>query len=157
MSKIKKDVSLPRRAFFKDSLSLAALGPLALLDWGGEAGASTAAAGQKTIEIFGDASVPGRTFVHPGLLHTEADFDRMRTKVLAGEQPWLSGWNALLNTGRSHLGNTPRPLETVIRGGDGQNFAQLYIDVARTYQLAVRWKVTGDTAYADKAVQFLNA
>lgn len=131
---------------------------MALLSWGGEAGASTSsAAGPSTLQIFGDASVTGRTFVHPGLLHTEADFDRMRAKVLAGEQPWLSGWNALLNTGRSHLGNTPRPLETVIRGGDDQNFSQLYIDVARTYQLAVRWKVSGDTAYADKAVEFLNA
>jgi hypothetical protein len=45
----------------------------------------------------------------------------------------------------------------VIRGGTGQNFTQMYIDIARTYQLALRWKVSGDIAYAGQAVVFLNA
>ena len=30
---------------------------------------------------------PARKFVHPGLLHTEADFKRMREKVASGAQP----------------------------------------------------------------------
>jgi hypothetical protein len=98
-----------------------------------------------------------RNVRHPGLLHTEADFDRMRSKLSAAAQPWADGWSQLLNSGRSHLGATPRPLETVIRGGTGQNFAQMYTDMARAHQLAVRWKVTGDAAYAERAVLFLNA
>lgn len=98
-----------------------------------------------------------RVFTHPGLLHTEADFERMRTQVAAQAEPWISGWNALISNGRSQLGASPRPLQTVIRGGTDQNFAQLYIDVARSYQLALRWKVSGDTRYADLAVTFLNA
>jgi len=77
--------------------------------------------------------------------------------VAAKAQPWLSGWNALTSNGRAQLGATPRPLATVIRGGDGQNFAQMYIDIARAYQLALRWKVSQDTRYADLAVVFLNA
>lgn len=106
----------------------------------------------------GDAAAPrARTFVHPGLLHTERDFERMRTKVAARAEPWLGGWNALAANGRSQLGASPRPLQTVVRGGDGQNFAQLYIDTARAYQLALRWKVSGDTRYADLCVSFLNA
>jgi hypothetical protein len=103
------------------------------------------------------APASARTFVHPGLLHTDADFKRMREKVAAQAQPWLDGWTALISNGRSQLGGTPRPLATVVRGGDGSNFAQLYIDVARSYQLALRWKVSGDTAYAERAVLFLNA
>ena len=103
------------------------------------------------------APASARTFVHPGLLHTDADFKRMREKVTAQAQPWLDGWTALISNGRSQLGGTPRPLATVVRGGDGSNFAQLYIDVARSYQLALRWKVSGDTAYAERAVLFLNA
>ncbi|WP_405048613.1 LamG-like jellyroll fold domain-containing protein [Rhodoferax ferrireducens] len=98
-----------------------------------------------------------RVFVHPGLLHTEADFERMRSKVAALAQPWTDGWNALTSNGRSQLGASPRPLETVVRGGTGQNFAQMYIDIARAYQLALRWQVSGDTRYADLAVTFLNA
>lgn len=95
-----------------------------------------------------------QAFVHPGLLHTEADFDRMRTKVNASAQPWLDGWNALTSNGYSQLGATPRAVEEVTRPG---NVAQMYIDIYRTYQCALRWKVSGDTRYADQAVTFLNA
>lgn len=94
---------------------------------------------------------------HPGLLHTAADFTRMQAQVAAGTAPWAAGWTTLTASSYAQLGATPRPLATVIRGGDGENFAQMYIDMLRTYQLALRWKVSGDTAYADLAVRFLNA
>jgi hypothetical protein len=149
-------MSLQRRTFCTSSLGLAALGPLALAGCGGSGGSDTATPSAAPRLLSGGVEM-SRTFVHPGLLHTEEDFARMRAKVAAGAQPWLAGWNALLNTGRSHLGNWPRALETVVRGGSGTNDAQLYIDIARAYQLAVRWKVSGDTAYADRAVYFLNA
>jgi hypothetical protein len=158
-NKKEQGFSLKRRSLCAGGLGLATLGPLALSGCGGDAGASPpAAAGSapQRVEASGGGKAV-RTFVHPGLLHTEADFQRMRDKVAAGAQPWTSGWNALISNGRSQLGTAPRPLQTVIRGGTGQNFAQLYIDIARTYQLALRWKVSGDTRYADQAVVFLNA
>jgi hypothetical protein len=96
-------------------------------------------------------------FAHPGLLHTEADFDRMAAKVAASALPWLDGWNALTSHGYSQLGVAPRPLETIIRGGTGQNFNQMVVDIQRAYQLALRWKVSGDARYADQAVVYLNA
>jgi hypothetical protein len=96
-------------------------------------------------------------FTHPGLMHTEADFTRMRDKIAAGAQPWLAGWNALTSSGRAWVGATPNPLETVVRGGDGENFRTMVEDLERAYQFAVHWKVSGDTAYADRAVLFLNA
>ena len=98
-----------------------------------------------------------KVFRHPGLLHTQEDFERMRTKVAAQAQPWISGWNALTSSSRSQLDRTPRPLEWVVRGGTDQNFAQLYIDVARSYQLALRWKVSGDERFAAHAVTYLDA
>jgi hypothetical protein len=102
----------------------------------------------------GDGGV--RRFAHPGLLHTEADFTRMRAKVDAGAQPWLSGWNALTASSRTNLG-TPNPQATIIRGGEGENFRIMVEDMLRAYQGALRWKVSGDTAYADKAVVYLDA
>ena len=96
-------------------------------------------------------------FAHPGLMHTEADFARMRDKIAAGAQPWVAGWNALTSSGRAWVGATPNPLETVVRGGDGENFRTMVEDLERAYQFAVHWKVSGDTAYADRAVLFLNA
>ena len=97
------------------------------------------------------------TFTHPGLLHTEADFARMRAKVAANAQPWTAGWHALTSSGRAQLGRAPQPLQTVVRGGDGENFRTMVEDMQRAYQFALRWKVSGDTAYADLAVAYLDA
>lgn len=173
----KNGLSLDRRVFLLGTASALALGTTACGGGGGSfsfpvtgTGAQSAGSQQTTTTATDTAGTvtaadPAsatpesqvRKFVHPGLLHTEADFERMRQKVAAQAQPWLEGWNALTSNGRSQLGATPRPLATVIRGGDDSNFAQMYIDIARAYQLALRWKVSQDTRYADLAVVFLNA
>ncbi len=160
MSNNNENISLKRRAVCATGLGLAALGPLGLAGCGGEAasapGASLAGSPASVADIMA-AGGAARVFVHPGLLHTEADFTRMSTKIGAGAQPWTSGWNALISNGRAQLGTAPRPLETVVRtSAPGSNFAQMYIDIARTYQMALRWKISGDTAYADQAVLYLN-
>jgi hypothetical protein len=99
-------------------------------------------------------------FVHPGLLHSDADFARMKAKVDAGDEPWLSGWQRLTANAHAQLTWTARPAAMIYRGADGtnpENYAQLYNDAAAAYALAVRWKVSGDPHYADKAVEVLNA
>ena len=95
---------------------------------------------------------------HPGLLHTQADFNRMAARVAAGAQPWLAGWNRL--TANSHSQSTwkANPQATVIRGDvPGQNYAILYNDIHAAYQNALRWKITGDTANGNAARDILNA
>jgi len=96
-------------------------------------------------------------FVHPGLLHTQADINRMKQMINSQTQPYWDGWNALLNSPLSHSGWTPRATDTIIRGGTGQNFALLYVDIARAYQNALIWKINGSTAHGDTARNILNA
>src|SRR3954464_14952508 len=55
-------------------------------------------------------------FVHPGLLHTAAAFERMQVKVAAGTEPWLSGWNKLTSNSHSSTSYTPSPQSIVYRG-----------------------------------------
>ncbi len=104
-----------------------------------------------------------KTFVHPGLLHTQSDFDRIKAKVDAGTEPWLSGWVKLTANSRASLSYNPSPVAKLIRGGSSaeepepDNYSRAMNDVAAAYQLAIRWKISGNTAYADKAVQILNA
>ncbi|HEX5739233.1 MAG TPA: alginate lyase family protein, partial [Hydrogenophaga sp.] len=100
-----------------------------------------------------------KAFVHPGGLHTDADFARMRTKIAEGAAPWANAWDVLKHSGHSSLNadTWPNPLAVVIRGGDGQNFGTMIKDMQRAYQLALRWKVSQDDAYADRAVAFLDA
>ena len=101
--------------------------------------------------------LPAQPFIHPGLLHTEADFARMRDKVNASAQPWKGSWDILVANGRSQLSWAARPVDTVRRGGDRQNYGQLMNDIAAAYQTALRWKITGDVAYANKSIEIMNA
>jgi len=158
MTKLLKDAGDPNRR--RLLLGLGALPVQTLL--GGCSGgpgdnAGAAESGAPAAEAAVTATTRAQAFVHPGLMHTEADFVRMRAKISAAQQPWVAGWNALTSSSRARLGATPNPLETVVRGGEGENFRTMVEDLERAYQFALRWKVSGDTAYADLAVQFLNA
>jgi hypothetical protein len=103
-----------------------------------------------------------KTFVHPGLLHSQSDFDRIKVKVDAGLSPWKEGWNELINNSHASLSYNPNPVVKLIRGGNSKeepepdNYGSAFNDVAAAYQLAIRWKITGDAAYAEKAIQILN-
>jgi len=94
---------------------------------------------------------------HPGMLHTSADFDRMAAQVAAGAAPWKAGWDRLVANGHAQSTWTPRPVATVVRGGTGQNYAQLYGDLAAAYQNALRWRVSGNVASGNTARDILNA
>lgn len=91
-----------------------------------------------------------------GILHTEADFERMRVKVNAGAQPWKGSWDKLLASPLSSSTWTSRATDTIIRGGTGDNVALLYKDVAAAYQNALIYKINGNTANGNKARDILN-
>jgi hypothetical protein len=91
---------------------------------------------------------------HVGGLHTEEDFSRIKANINA--EPWKSGYAKLTASGLAQTSFNPSPTTEIVRGGTGQN----YINAARSshaaYQLALRWKISGDSAFADRAVYILN-
>ncbi|MGK9169214.1 alginate lyase family protein [Inquilinus limosus] len=106
------------------------------------------------------AAAADRPFTHPGLLHTNEDFKRIKTRLAGSTQPWQDGWNRLVSNAHASLYWTPQPQPVVYRGYDGvhaENYRKLYNDVAAAYALALRWKISGDSRYADKAVEIMNA
>ncbi|WP_413668313.1 alginate lyase family protein [Mucilaginibacter sp. Mucisp86] len=126
----------------------------------------------KGVTVPGKDSVAGKnltsnslgsvtTIVHPGMLHSAADFARMTAKVNAGAQPWLDGWNRLVANGHSSPTYVPRPVDTIVRGKAASGKAENYIlacqDAAAAYQNALRWKIKGDTACGNNAVAIMNA
>ncbi len=122
--------------------------------------ATVAAAPNTGTPIIPIGTPASSTFVHPGLLHTQADFDRMAAKVAANATPWVDSWNILIANSHASLGYTARPQAVVYRNdplNGADNSALLFNDVAAAYACALRWKVSGDTAYADKAVKIMNA
>jgi len=97
------------------------------------------------------------SFAHPGMLHTAADFARIKTKLAASDATVTAGLQRLTANGRSQSTWRPRPVATVVRGGAAQNYVQFYLDVHAAYQNALRWRITGETAHADTARDILNA
>lgn len=85
----------------------------------------------------------------------------MAEKVRVKASPWVDSWNLLIaNQSYANLGRNPSPQVVVYRGFDGthsQNYITLCRDAATAYGCALRWKISGDTAYADQAVRFMNA
>ncbi len=98
-------------------------------------------------------------FVHPGTLHTQADFDRVARKVAEGVEPWASSFNTLVNWKYANLGRNPRPVPYINRCGSGctNNYTPSQEDAQCIYEYGLIYRITGDTAYADRAVYFMNA
>lgn len=98
-------------------------------------------------------------FVHPGLLHTAADFERIIRYVDSKVEPMYTNWIVLTNNSHSQSTYTPSPQSVIYRGDDGthgQNYNLLYNDAAAAYQLALRWKIEGAAEYGDAAARVLN-
>lgn len=92
-------------------------------------------------------------FDHPCLLHTASDLEFVKQKVDAKSQPWYMGFEKLQSSARMNY--TPTAVEIVDRSQS--NYADPSPDAEMAYQLALMWKLTGDTGYADAAVKILNA
>lgn len=79
--------------------------------------------------------------------------------VDAGEQPWAGAYAVLASNSHSQANYVAHPHPTPCRGGWCANngYAEDYItmanDAAAAYQAALRFWVTGDTAFADAAVR----
>ena len=100
---------------------------------------------------------PWQPFQHPGTLHTQADLDRMAAKVAANAEPWAESFGLLTSSPYAQTGWPPAPQVTIVRGGDGQNYTRSQQDAQAIYELALRWHITGETAYADHAITIANA
>ena len=104
---------------------------------------------------------------HPCMLHTDADFTFVKSKVQAGAQPWTNAYNHLTTSKHAASNWTPQPVVSLARldqtnwqstyPNDWSNYTNLMYDAASAYQLALRWKVSGDDTYAVTAINILNA
>ncbi|KAJ3953393.1 hypothetical protein N0V92_010142 [Colletotrichum tropicale] len=127
---------------------------------------ATASATSGTPAVFlaepaaSDPVLAPASFKHPGLLHTDNDFARIRAKVNAGREPWNTAWNKMLQSSYASSSYQPNPAEIVYRGSDGthaENYGQLYRDIAAAYVLAVRWAISQDAEYGNAAVRIMDA
>lgn len=108
-----------------------------------------------------DTLAPAVALKHTGGLITDDDVSRIQADTSI--EPWKSAWAKLCANPHAQLTYTPNPTTLIIRGGGSpeqplpDNYPIAMNDVAAAFQLGLRWKITGDTRYAEAAIKILNA
>lgn len=124
--------------------------------------------------------VPEGGLNHPALLNSDADFEFIKAKLAAGEQPWTNAYNHMTRSDNPYTqkGYRPTPVKRLARldytnwatidrwqknGIEDQWYEGVYAnymnfshDCAAAYAQAILWKLTGDTEYAETVVNILN-
>jgi hypothetical protein len=124
-------------------------------------------------------------FVHPGVVVARQDLDFVRAKIAAGQQPWKGAYDRILSSGSSEstearptryryssLSYVPAPVEYVQSGGTSSTaymeahpelgYKNIGVvehpdDAQAAYAHALLWYYTGNQAYANKAIEIMNA
>ncbi|SEO74427.1 autotransporter-associated beta strand repeat-containing protein [Mucilaginibacter gossypiicola] len=108
-----------------------------------------------SLSIFVTMGVRAQTFVHPGLAFNQADLNQLKANI--SREPWLSGYNAFKNDSHSQLSYGQKgPFATVTRAPNLNNSAWID-DMQAVHNLAWMWWFTGDSTYARKATNLLDA
>ncbi|MBN2514209.1 MAG: alginate lyase family protein [Sedimentisphaerales bacterium] len=100
-------------------------------------------------------------FNHPGLLHSQGQLDFIKSKVKAGEQPWLSGYEQLRRHPQAGFGYAVKGGYAMVgrgnRRGDNIRKSEFDADCNAAHYNALMGCLTGDRRHADKAKEILNA
>ena len=98
-------------------------------------------------------------FVHPGLLHSQNDFDQIKKRLAEHDAQTLQAFEVLKNSwvANKAVNDIWGVTEYIKRGIAGdENYMNAYRNAAKAYQCALLWKITGETQWAERAVYVLN-
>jgi parallel beta-helix repeat protein len=102
--------------------------------------------------------ISAQSFIHPGIDQTATDLEYMKKQVLLGEQPWKDAFERLKSN--TDLSFKVIPHAHVMRGPYGKpNIGgdDLSKGANMAYNSALLWYITGEKAYAAKAIEIINA
>jgi Alginate lyase/Carbohydrate binding module (family 6) len=120
--------------------------------------ATTSAGGPNLDSLAIDT--PSYTFQHPGVLVSRPQLDLVKAKVAAGAEPWKTAYAAMAASSYAALTYTPHP-RSVVECGPSSNpdygCSDERNDAIAAYTHALRWYITGDVRYAQKAVEIMDA
>lgn len=96
-----------------------------------------------------------RGFIHPGGLHTQADFDRVKAQIASGHTTVVKAYQKLKSAAYAQPTVGTSPTEVIVRGGTGENYMNAARGATSAYQNALRWKLEDNKACANAAVRIL--
>lgn len=117
-----------------------------------------------SIAIVPPQQVQAAAFAHPGILHNAADLTRMKDNQ--NTEPWKSALASFKTDSKASASYSKQgPYTTVCRKDStlstctSENYGNsaLENDARAAYYNALLWNVTGTQAYANKAIEILNA
>ena len=103
--------------------------------------------------------IPPRPFVHPCVLSSQQDLDRIKYRV--NYEPGSAaalGWSRLRSSSYASLTYQHYPYSNVVVVGSGSTNSETQFrnDGQAAWAHALQWVVTGDTRYRDKALTIMN-
>lgn len=105
--------------------------------------------------ILACTALQAQRFVHPSIPFTRADLDQLKGNIT--KDPWLTGYNALANDSRSKLSYTMQGPFTEVGRAPNLNNSQWISDMTAIHNLTWMYVFTGDSSYARKATNMLEA
>lgn len=107
---------------------------------------------------------PPFPFVHPGLLNTQTELERVKSKANAAassaiKEGWLALKTAVDSSNHPYIDRSPHPhaLTTVSGGSRTTDETDFHEDAIGAYAEALAWVITGNQAYANKAIAIFDA
>jgi len=98
-----------------------------------------------------------KNFLHPGIYQTSADMEYMKRQTLAGALPWKDAFDRLVT--ETDLNFEVTAYAHVLRGSYGRpniGGEDLRKGAGMAYDCALLWYITGEKAYAEKAIEIIN-
>ncbi len=99
-------------------------------------------------------TLTARDFAHPGLSYTEGDISRMREMISAGQVPHAKTFEALKSSPYSAV--TGKEFAAISSIPEGRFNNTVGVDGRCIHDLALLYRLTDDSRYADEAVRRLN-
>lgn len=99
-------------------------------------------------------------FIHPGVLVSRAQLDFVKGRVAAGAEPWTTAYNAMKASRYASQSRTPAPRAIVECGSySNPNYGctDEREDAIAAYTDSLMWYISGNSAYAQKAIQIMDA
>ncbi|PAY18853.1 hypothetical protein CKO51_14170 [Rhodopirellula sp. SM50] len=99
-------------------------------------------------------------FVHPGVAHSRASIEFVKSKIAAGQQPWGDAWERLRNSRYASLDWKPQPFAHVERGAYNDpdiGSSEFSSDARAASYHALCWALSGKELHAVKSAEILNA
>ena len=96
-------------------------------------------------------------FIHPGLLHSQLDIERMRAAVASEKGPIFEGFKVLEKSPYASLDYRMRGPFPEWGRAPNIRMGETVSDAIAVYQHALMWAVTGRKAHAEKAIGMINA